>query len=210
MRPAILLQLCRQALARTRLIGKNVSIGRGTYGTPRVSTWDDTTALVIGRYCSISADVRILLGGEHRSDFVSTYPFRQLTPGCGRSPSVVASKGDVVIGSDVWIGIGATILSGVTIGDGAIVGARAVVAGDVPPYAIVAGAPAVVRRHRFPPDVAEELLRVRWWDWEERRIREAAPLLSSPDARAFLEHARSLQGAGAGGPAPGPDGSPRR
>lgn len=35
-------------------------------------------------------------------------------------------------------------MSGVTIGDGAVIGARAVVTKNVPPYAIVAGNPAIV------------------------------------------------------------------
>jgi len=42
------------------------------------------------------------------------------------------------------IGSNATLLAGVTIGEGALVGAGAVVTRDVPPYAIVAGVPAVV------------------------------------------------------------------
>ncbi|HEX2986561.1 MAG TPA: acyltransferase [Chloroflexota bacterium] len=44
------------------------------------------------------------------------------------------------------IGSNATILCGVTIGEGAIVGAGSVVTKDVPPYAVVAGNPARVRR----------------------------------------------------------------
>jgi UDP-2-acetamido-3-amino-2,3-dideoxy-glucuronate N-acetyltransferase len=44
------------------------------------------------------------------------------------------------------IGSNATILCGVTIGEGAIVGAGSLVARDVPPYSIVAGNPARVRR----------------------------------------------------------------
>ena len=60
------------------------------------------------------------------------------------------NKGGIVIGNDVWIGFEAVILSGVTIGDGAIIGARSVVTRDVPPYAIVGGAPARLIRPRFP------------------------------------------------------------
>lgn len=44
------------------------------------------------------------------------------------------------------IGSGATLLCGITIGEYAVVGAGSVVTKDVPPYAVVAGNPARVRR----------------------------------------------------------------
>ena len=42
---------------------------------------------------------------------------------------------------------------------------------DVPPYAVVGGVPARILRYRFPDDVIAALLRLRWWDWPEARIR---------------------------------------
>ena len=74
------------------------------------------------------------------------------------------NKGDIVIGNDVWIGYEAVIMAGVTIGDGAIIGTRAVVTKDVPPYTIVGGVPAKLIRKRFPDDVIERLLSLKWWD----------------------------------------------
>ncbi len=56
--------------------------------------------------------------------------------------------GAVDIGSDAWIGRGCCILAGVTIGNGAVVGANSVVTRDVPPGAVVAGAPARIIRFR--------------------------------------------------------------
>src|SRR5689334_20948248 len=44
------------------------------------------------------------------------------------------------------IGSGATLLCGITVGEHAIVGAGSVVTKDVPPYAVVAGNPARVKR----------------------------------------------------------------
>lgn len=54
----------------------------------------------------------------------------------------------ITIESEVNIGMGAIILPGVTIGRGARVGAGAVVTENVEPYAIVAGSPARLLRHR--------------------------------------------------------------
>lgn len=103
-----------------------------------------------------------------------------------------ATKGDIVIGNDVWIGKEATILSGVTIGDGAVVGCKALVAKDVPPYTIVGGNPAKVIKKRFPNDIIEKLLKIKWWDWEDEKIEKAIPLLLSNDMVAFLDFAENI------------------
>lgn len=72
----------------------------------------------------------------------------------------------------MWIGYEAVILSGVTIGDGAIIGARAVVTRDIPPYTIAAGVPAKPIRRRFDVETIARLEELRWWDWEEEKIRQ--------------------------------------
>jgi tetrahydrodipicolinate N-succinyltransferase len=70
----------------------------------------------------------------------------------------------------VWTGHNVNILPGVTVGDGAVIGAGAVVTKDVPPYAIVAGVPAVIKKYRFPPATIERLLRLRWWELELSKL----------------------------------------
>jgi virginiamycin A acetyltransferase len=62
------------------------------------------------------------------------------------------------------------VLPGVTIGHGAVVAAASVVASDVPPYAVVAGNPARVVRHRFDDADVDRLLRAAWWDWPPATI----------------------------------------
>ena len=52
----------------------------------------------------------------------------------------------VHIGNDVWIGCRSIILSGIRIGDGAVVAAGSVVTKDVPPYTLVAGNPAQIKK----------------------------------------------------------------
>ena len=89
--------------------------------------------------------VEVLLGGEHRADFVTTYRFGAYPPFDERYRRVAGdavARGDVTIGNDVWIGHGCLILSGVTIGDGAVVAAGAVVTRDVAPGSVVGGVPA--------------------------------------------------------------------
>lgn len=83
------------------------------------------------------------------------------------------------------------IMSGVTIGDGAVIGARAVVAKDVPPYAIVAGNPATVRRERFSPDTIRRLIEIKWWDWPTEQVDEFVPLLLSDRIEEFIAAAEA-------------------
>jgi acetyltransferase-like isoleucine patch superfamily enzyme len=54
----------------------------------------------------------------------------------------------VRIGAGSDVGVNAVILPGVSVGHGAVVGAGSVVTGDVPPLAVVAGAPARILRYR--------------------------------------------------------------
>jgi acetyltransferase-like isoleucine patch superfamily enzyme len=169
------------------LLGTRYQIGDHTYGKPRVIDRGEKASLSIGRYCSISTHVVIFLGSEHRTDWVSTYPFPILWETAKSILGHPYSKGDVVIGNDVWIGYNVTILSGVTIGDGAVIGAGSVVSGDVPPYAIVAGNPAQVIRYRFGKETIQKLLRIKWWDWPDEKVKENVHLICSDSIHSFIK-----------------------
>lgn len=159
-----------------------IRVGAYTYGRPKVRFAESGARLTIGRYGSIADGVEILLGGNHRLDWITTYPFPAL-PGiwpeaAGLHGSHV-SNGDVSIGHDVWLGSQCMVLSGVKIGHGAVVAARAVVTRDVPPYAIVAGNPARIVRHRLGEAEVAALLASRWWDLPDAEIRRLIPVLMS-------------------------------
>ena len=160
-------------------------IGVGSYGPIQVLRFSDCDSLSIGKYCSFAPDVKIILGGEHRKDWITTYPFSALRPEFAFIQGHPHSKGPVQIGNDVWVGHGATILSGSQINSGAIVGAGAVVAGIIPPYAIAVGNPAVVIGYRFDAETIKELLEIKWWDWSAAEIDGAMELLLSKDVSAF-------------------------
>ena len=66
------------------------------------------------------------------------------------------NEAEIVLDNDVWIGAGAIILAGSHIGEGAIVGAGALVRGEVAPYTIVSGNPAVLVGYRTRPGVESE------------------------------------------------------
>jgi acetyltransferase-like isoleucine patch superfamily enzyme len=172
------------------LLGDKYDIGEYTYGKPNVLSWGEGAKLKIGKFCSISKDVEILLGGNHRMDWVSTYPFmifNEKWPNAVKIKGHPRSKGDVIIGNDVWICRGAKILSGINIGDGAVIGAYAVVTKDVPPYAVVAGNPARIIKYRFTEDVINKLLKISWWDFQKEEIYKNIDSICSGDINNFLE-----------------------
>lgn len=173
-----------------RLRYPDVPVGVGTYGVPVVHDWGEGASLSIGAYCSIADRVDIFLGGHHRTDWATTFPFPALIPEASHIAGYNGTHGDVVIGSDVWLCSGCTILSGVTIGHGAVVAAEAVVSRDVEPYAVVAGNPARPVRWRFNEEVREALLASEWWTWPVDEVRSISPLLCSQDLTPFLDYAR--------------------
>lgn len=137
----------------------------------------------VGRYTSIASNVKIM-GEKHPMHRLTmhpiTYHFKHAALadelGIPQEP-FDATGGPVTIGHDVWIGEGAVIATGVTIGNGAVVAARSIVTRDVPPYTVVAGAPAKPIRMRFETDLIDLLLESKWWEFN---IADIPPHWSDP------------------------------
>lgn len=115
----------------------SVRIGEGTWIGG--NTWIDCV------YCKnmVSIGRDVVISGH--SYFVAHDPFE-----------AVDGK-PIIVEDHAFIGLGAIILYNVRIGHHAVVGAGSVVTRDIPPYAIAAGSPAKVVRHRHTSDT---LLRV--------------------------------------------------
>lgn len=148
--------------------------------------------LYIGKFCSIAKNLRVYLHGNHRSDWITTYPFGHIHTHIFRSfdgKGHPKSNGDVIIGNDVWISENVCIMSGVKIGDGAIIANQSHVVKDVEPYTIVGGNPAKLIRNRFPADQIRRLLELRWWDWDPEKIERHLHLLCSDKISEFIDQA---------------------
>ncbi len=146
--------------------------------------------LIIGKYCAIACGAKFMFtSGNHSAKSLSNYTFpiffNEWELDAANIKSAWDNKGDTVIGNDVWIGYEAVIMQGVHIGDGAVIGTRAVVTKDVPPYTIVAGVPARPIRKRFDDSVIDRLLKLKWWDWPDDKVKECLPLIMSGDIDAL-------------------------
>lgn len=174
-----------------------MSYGKGTYYINEIQThsWGEGSKLVVGNFCSIAENVNVYLGGNHRTDWVTTFPFGHIHQHIFNNFNGVGhptSKGDVIIGNDVWIGSNVTIMSGVTIGDGAVIANNSHVVKNVEPYSLVGGNPAKLIKYRFTPEQIEKLLEIKWWYWEDSKINEYTPMLCNPDIDNFIKTASYL------------------
>lgn len=158
---------------------------------------------IIGSYCSLAKNIKVVLYTHPTSTFVSTSPVFFSTLKQTNKTYVSLNLFDeelsvdgrsVVVGNDVWIGEDVKIKGGVTIGDGAIVAMGAVVTKDVPPYAVVGGVPAKIIRYRFNNEIIEKLLQIKWWDRDEVWIKNHIELFSDIDKfiRSVYEEDKSM------------------
>ena len=79
------------------------------------------------------------------------------------------------------------ILNGVKISDGALIGANSVVTKDVKPYEFVAGNPAEHIKFRFDKEIIELLQELKWWNFEDKKIKEIMPILLSQPEKEVLK-----------------------
>ena len=144
----------------------------------------------IGKYCCIGPYVRTITG-KHPIEFAAMHPFFYAKKNQIGESYVDITKYEehdyidnekhyqVFIGNDVWIGARCIIRDHVTIGDGAVIGSGSIITKDVPPYAVVVGANKIIK-YRFPDEIIQKLLLMKWWDWDDDKIRKSYHLFHDP------------------------------
>lgn len=157
-------------LNKNSQVGPDVTVGK--YSGMNESCY--IARATMGSYCAIGARTA-LNPFNHPVDWLSTNEFQYHPSSFNwvdeyndfrrleRTPDMFKFS---VIGNDVWTGHNVNVMGGVNVGDGAIIAAGSVVTKDVPPYAIVAGVPATIKRFRFSEKIVERLLELKWWDLE--------------------------------------------
>jgi maltose O-acetyltransferase len=114
---------------------KNISIGDDFFMNFG-GTLDAQDDLVIGNYVTCGYNVKLITVNH-----IFTRLDLQI-----QKQGVEHKK--ISVGNDVWIGADAIVLPGVKIGDGCVIGAGSIVTKDVPDFAVAAGNPARVIKHR--------------------------------------------------------------
>mgnify|MGYP003639644693 CR=1 FL=1 len=139
-------------------------LDRGTYydRTINIITWSDEYQINVGKYTSIGRDCDFFLHSNHRPDWITTSsqlwgPVTNEIAELHMKMGHPSCKGNIDIGNDVWIGAKSTIMSGVKI------------------------------KYRFNEDQVQKLLKIKWWDWTEDRIKTEATDMWSDKIDEFIE-----------------------
>ncbi len=142
--------------------------------------------LIIGSYTSIGWGLYVFVDYEnHPFNYAANINFavesRLLEDGLSLPiENAMENKQNYInIGNDVFIGRDVNIMNNVTIGDGCVIGAKSLVTKDCLPYGIYAGTPAKLIRMRFDEDIIGQLMKIKWWNWSESKIKNNQHFFSS-------------------------------
>ena len=126
-------------------VNRYVSIGAHTSLQDRTIILGD---VILGAGCACGPNLYIS-SSWHRFEDSPSEPIRWQDRRASLSTPNDEGSHPVEVGDDCWIGINVVISPGVTVGRGCVIGANSVVTRDVPPYTVVAGAPAKPLRKRL-------------------------------------------------------------
>lgn len=129
--------------------GGEITIGNDCYIGDHTRIWSGEK-IFIGNDVLISHNVSIADTNAHELDAKErAQGYRNIfSNGYAKNQGSIKTSA-IYIGDHVWINFNSIILKGVCIGEGAIIAAGSVVTKNVPPYTLVAGNPATVKKILF-------------------------------------------------------------
>ena len=159
-------------------------MGKYSYSRENIEVlaWGEKADLAVGAFTSIAKGCKCFLGGNHRTEWGTTYPFGLINTNIFSGSEIETKEysqtnGSINIGNDVWIGLNVTIMSGVHIGDGAVIAANSHVVRDVEAYSINGGNPAKLIKYRFSHEIIREMIALKWWRYSDEKINRIIPIL---------------------------------
>ena len=153
------------------------------------------TCCEIGRYSSLGSFLdlgmprhilsKITTSSVFYNEFLPLTPY---TGGASRDPQETYRQ-KIKIGHDVWIGSHVLIPANheITISNGAVIGTGSVVTKNVPPYAVVAGNPAKIIKMRFKDEICEDLLKLKWWNYNLPKFMSQVQDLNLENPQNFIK-----------------------
>lgn len=164
------LNVCLRAGGVRLSIGTGVLVGRRSVIVPG-------SYLEIADFTILGPNV-FLASGEHR------YEGNHLRPIYYNG---IIDHGALIVEENCWFGMNSVACGGFRIGYGSVVGANAVVRGDIPPFAVAAGAPARIVRLFNPESGVWEPVRS---DADKERIEAARRRVPLPTREAYATQLR--------------------
>lgn len=117
-------------------IEENVKI---THGLTIINS--PTEKVIIKKYAVLAANCTIITNNHRKTINIPQFLLV--------ASHINDKSANVIIEEDAWIAAGVTIMAGVHIGRGSIIGTNSLVTKDVPPYAVVSGTPATIKKRVF-------------------------------------------------------------
>ena len=120
---------------------QNVYLAEYTRINPDAKIITYTGKFIVKKYSAIAVGCTVITGNHTPTVGIPHYFL-------GHS-HINDKEKDVIVEEDVWIGANVTLLSGCHLGRGCVVGACSLVNKEIPPYAVVVGAPAHIIASKF-------------------------------------------------------------
>jgi|GEM_PF-3919514 len=166
-------------IQRSKRVGAAVTVTPTAWATggvahegEQLANYADTRESEAGAFTSIGRNTKVT------HDTVSAFPYvrRLWFVEEDREREVR----DVAMGHDTWIGAHASIMLGIGVDTGTVIALGVVATRAMRPYAIVAGMPARAIGVRFPDDIADLMLRSRWWLAPKEKMRATIHHFQAP------------------------------
>jgi acetyltransferase-like isoleucine patch superfamily enzyme len=153
-----------------------IDIGRGSFDAASRLAFVQKTHVgsfgTVGQFCDFSESCLLFAGGEHRNDLPINVTLSNVP-----AFNVIAAKNGITdfhaqpprpfhIGDAVVLSADAKVLSGAHIPSGTLLAAGTVASGELESFALYGGIPARKIRDRLTDTIKEQMIRVRWWDFD--------------------------------------------